>query len=52
MTGTPHGTVFSGVSAGHMLGGMLRWVFGGWGESLPDRVIAVYVEDVRAARAY
>jgi len=52
LTGTPHGTVFQGMPGRLMLTGLLRWLFGGWGTSIPDQVIGAYVDDARDARAY
>ncbi len=52
MTGTPHGTVFSGVPVRYMASGVLAWLAGGWDQSIESQVIASYVRGARSARAY
>src|SRR6185369_315515 len=52
LTGTPHGTVFSGVPAAVIASGLVRWLAGGWNEGLPGNVIRAYVDAARHAEAY
>jgi 2,4-didehydro-3-deoxy-L-rhamnonate hydrolase len=52
LAGTPHGTVFDGLRARHYAGGLARWLFGGWRESLPSHVVGAYIADAHAAGAY
>ncbi len=52
MSGTPHGTVFRGIGVRHKISGLLAWLLGGWGESVPSHAISAYVEDSRSAGAY
>lgn len=52
LSGTPHGTIFDGLRARHYLGGLGRWIAGGFGTPLPAEVVAAYVDDARAAGAY
>jgi 2,4-diketo-3-deoxy-L-fuconate hydrolase len=52
LSGTPHGTVFAGIRARHMIAGLARWLAGGWTEPIPKRVIDAYIKDARAAGAY
>jgi 2-keto-4-pentenoate hydratase/2-oxohepta-3-ene-1,7-dioic acid hydratase in catechol pathway len=52
MSGTPHGTVFRGVSTGQKLSGFLAWLMGGWGSSIPAHAISAYVDDARSAGVY
>jgi len=44
LSGTPAGTIFSGISAQTMAWGALRWVCGGWNQSLKRNVIESYLE--------
>jgi 2,4-diketo-3-deoxy-L-fuconate hydrolase len=43
LSGTPAGTVFSGISTRTMARGALRWVAGGWGKSIKQQVIEQYI---------
>jgi len=52
LTGTPHGTVFSGMPPRFIAGGLARWLLGGWDRSVPERVIEAYVDGARGAGAY
>lgn len=52
LTGTPHGTAFDGVPAAILARGVLRWLAGGWGLSIPTQVIEAYKDAARDARAY
>jgi len=52
LSGTPHGTVFQGITTGQKLSGVLAWLLGGWGESIPSHAISAYVEDARSAGVY
>lgn len=52
LSGTPHGTVFAGLAPRHYLLGLTRWLAGGWDVSLPQQVVAAYVDDARDAGAY
>ena len=52
LTGTPHGTVFDGVPPAILARGVLRWLAGGWGLSIPAQVIEAYKDAARDARAY
>ncbi len=52
LTGTPHGTVFSGVPGRVIAAGLLRWLWGGWTTSIPEQVIEAYVDAARTAKAY
>lgn len=52
LTGTPHGTVFDGVPPAIMAKGVLRWLAGGWGLSIPAQVIDAYKDAAREAKAY
>jgi 2,4-didehydro-3-deoxy-L-rhamnonate hydrolase len=52
LSGTPHGTVFAGLAPRHYLFGLTSWLAGGWNESVPQRVIAEYVDDARSSGAY
>jgi 2-keto-4-pentenoate hydratase/2-oxohepta-3-ene-1,7-dioic acid hydratase in catechol pathway len=52
MSGTPHGTVFRGVGTRQKLSGLLAWLLGGWGESIPNHAVSAYIEDARSASVY
>ena len=52
LSGTPSGTVFSGVSTRTMAQGALRWVAGGWGKSIKQQVIEQYVTAANSQRNY
>jgi 2-keto-4-pentenoate hydratase/2-oxohepta-3-ene-1,7-dioic acid hydratase in catechol pathway len=52
MSGTPHGTVFQGVGTRQKLSGLLAWLLGGWGESIPSHAVSAYIDDARSARVY
>ncbi len=52
LTGTPRGTVFSGVPASVIASGLVRWLAGGWNEGIPGNVIRAYVDAARHAEAY
>lgn len=43
MAGTPDGTIFQSPSTRTMVRGILKWVFGGWGESPVNNVIEYYI---------
>ena len=52
MSGTPDGTIFSGLPFRHKVTGLTRWLFGGWDRSIASHVIDVYIRDARAGRIY
>jgi len=52
VSGTPHGTVFAGVSKAQMARGTARWALGGWSRPIPAHVVDAYVEAARAAGIY
>jgi len=52
LAGTPEGTVFNGISRGTMAAGLVRWLAGGWGESVTDRVIERYIASARKQGDY
>lgn len=52
LTGTPHGTVFAGVSTAQKLRGAARWALGGFAGGVGDGVVETYIDDARAAGAY
>jgi 2-keto-4-pentenoate hydratase/2-oxohepta-3-ene-1,7-dioic acid hydratase in catechol pathway len=52
MSGTPHGTVFRGISSRQRISGFLAWLFGGWEESIASHAIGAYIDDARSAGAY
>jgi 2-keto-4-pentenoate hydratase/2-oxohepta-3-ene-1,7-dioic acid hydratase in catechol pathway len=52
MSGTPHGTVFRGIGIRHMISGLLAWLLGGWGDSIPTHAISAYIDDARSAGVY
>lgn len=52
LTGTPHGTVFAGVSTLQKLRGVARWALGGFTGGVGDGVIETYIDDARAAGVY
>jgi 2-keto-4-pentenoate hydratase/2-oxohepta-3-ene-1,7-dioic acid hydratase in catechol pathway len=52
MSGTPHGTVFQGITTGQKLSGFLAWLFGGWAYSIPTHAISAYIDDARSAGVY
>jgi 2-keto-4-pentenoate hydratase/2-oxohepta-3-ene-1,7-dioic acid hydratase in catechol pathway len=52
LTGTPHGTVFSGVPAGVIASGLARFLIGGWSKGITASVVDAYVAAAREARAY
>ena len=52
MSGTPHGTVFRGITTGQKASGFLAWLLGGWGDSIPTHAISAYIDDARSAGAY
>lgn len=43
LAGTPAGTIFSGIPARAMLGGVTSWVFGGWDKPVASRVVESYI---------
>ena len=45
LAGTPEGTIFQGPTTQLMAKGALRWLFGGWEQSLVDNVIDYYIDD-------
>jgi len=52
LSGTPHGTVFSGINIEQKLSGLRAWLAGGWDRSIPTRVLEAYIRDARAAGVY
>lgn len=52
LSGTPHGTVFAGLHARHFLGGLGRWLMGGWSRAPIHSVADAYAADARSASAY
>lgn len=52
LSGTPHGTVFAGLHARHFLGGLGRWLMGGWFRAPIHSVADAYAADARSASAY
>jgi 2,4-diketo-3-deoxy-L-fuconate hydrolase len=52
MSGTPHGTVFRGITTRQKASGFLAWLLGGWGDSIPTHAISAYIDDARSAGAY
>ncbi len=44
LSGTPDGTVFSGISNRTMAAGVLRWAAGGWDQALASQVIERYID--------
>jgi 2-keto-4-pentenoate hydratase/2-oxohepta-3-ene-1,7-dioic acid hydratase in catechol pathway len=52
MTGTPHGVVFNEVTTEQKASGFFGWLFGGWGESIPDHAIEAYITDAKGAGIY
>jgi 2-keto-4-pentenoate hydratase/2-oxohepta-3-ene-1,7-dioic acid hydratase in catechol pathway len=52
MSGTPHGTVFQGIGTRQKLSGLLAWLLGGWGESIPNHAVSAYIEDARSAGVF
>ena len=52
LSGTPHGTVFAGLRARHFLGGLGRWLMGGWSRAPMHSVADAYAADARSASAY
>lgn len=50
--GTPAGTVFQGISLQHKLSGVLRWLLGGWNQSIPYWAIESYIAEARENRIY
>lgn len=52
MSGTPHGTVFRGITARQKISGFLTWLLGGWEDSISTHAISAYIDDARSARIY
>ncbi len=52
LSGTPHGTIFKGISSGQKLRGLSRWLLSGLEGSLASYVIEAYIEDAVEARHY
>lgn len=52
LSGTPHGTVFAGLRARHFLGGLGRWLTGGWSRAPFHSVADAYAADARSVSAY
>jgi 2-keto-4-pentenoate hydratase/2-oxohepta-3-ene-1,7-dioic acid hydratase in catechol pathway len=52
MSGTPHGTVFRGISTRHKISGFLAWLLGDWEDSVPAHAISAYIDDARSAGVY
>ena len=52
LTGTPHGTVFAGVSAAQKARGLARWAYQGFAGPVSSGVVETYVDDARAAGVF
>ena len=52
MSGTPHGTVFRGITTIQKMSGFLAWLLGGWAYSIPTHAISAYIDDARSAGVY
>lgn len=52
LTGTPDGTVFSGLNVEQRASGFAEVLFGDYGHSIPDGAIEDYIRDARAAGVY
>ena len=52
LTGTPHGTVFAGVSSLQKARGLVRWALGGFSGAVTGGVVETYIDDARAAGAF
>ena len=52
LTGTPHGTVFAGVSSLQKARGLVRWALGGFDGAVTSGVVETYIDDARAAGAF
>ena len=52
LTGTPHGTVFAGVSSLQKARGLVRWALGGFDGAVTGGVVETYIDDARAAGVF
>jgi 2-keto-4-pentenoate hydratase/2-oxohepta-3-ene-1,7-dioic acid hydratase in catechol pathway len=52
MSGTPHGTVFRGISNRQKISGFLAWLFGGWKEPIASHAIGAYIDNARSTGVY
>jgi len=52
LAGTPHGTIFDGVTLGQKLAGLGDWLLGGWGQGIATHAIERYIADAREAGIY
>ncbi len=52
LSGTPHGTVFAGLAAKHIVAGLGGWLASGFRGGVTDAVVAAYIADARAERAF
>gem|GEM_PF-777913 len=50
--GTPSGTVFEGIATGDRIAGVGDWLWGGWDESVADRVVERYARSAREEGRY
>jgi 2-keto-4-pentenoate hydratase/2-oxohepta-3-ene-1,7-dioic acid hydratase in catechol pathway len=52
LTGTPHGTVFAGISSLQKARGLVRWAYQGFAGPVTNGVVETYVDDARAAGVF
>jgi 2-keto-4-pentenoate hydratase/2-oxohepta-3-ene-1,7-dioic acid hydratase in catechol pathway len=52
LSGTPHGTVFAGISTAQMVRGAGAWLLSGFRPGVADHVVETYVADARAANVF
>ncbi len=52
ISGTPDGTIFTGVPKKNMVTGLLSWLFGGWDKSVKHHVIEKYIESAKHSDIY
>lgn len=52
LSGTPHGVIFNEITAEQKVTGLFDFLFGGWGQSVPDHAIEDYITDARAEGIY
>lgn len=52
LTGTPHGTVFAGISSLQKARGLVRWAYEGFTGPVTNGVVETYVDDARAAGVF
>ncbi len=50
--GTPSGVIFNEVTTGQRAAGFFRWLFFGWGKSIPQHSIEQYIRSAHAAEIY